>query len=549
MQDGHPHLRGTRGGARRIRRDVDCRLLGTVVFGWTAGLALCASAVSATAQPAEPNLIDAITRAERGSSGAAVTRLLADGADVNVAEPDGTTALHWAIQRDDQEAALKLIAAGAAVDAANRYGVTPLALAAINGSAPMVQALLAAGAAVDTPSPGGDTPLMLAARTGRVDVLRLLLDGGAWVGSTDDWKGQTALMWAAAEGHADAVATLVAAGAEVDARSWGELTPLLFAVREGHVDAVRALLAAGADINAPANDETTPLGMAVINAHYELAGMLLDAGADPNRSDPRGSVLHALAWIRRPGSGQPPIPTGTLDSLDLARALLEAGADPNWQVEWKEIRFQVDLGIVKPPPGISTGRDFLSFVGATPFYLAAKHADVELMQLLVDHGANPVTPTGQQVTPLMAAAGVGFWDGESPGPLNGTPEAVRLEAVRLAVALGNDIHATTDFGETRLEGDGQTLLLRHPPNLGTFDAQRDRGDMRWNGSTALHGAAMTGSNLIVQYLLDLGADINTRNALGWTPLMVAEGVFVANTEKAWPATVALLRELGAAPSE
>ena len=517
--------------------------LGTIVCVWSTGLALGAGI--ATAQPAGQDLIDLVKQTGRTSAREAVTRLLSNGADVNAAEPDGTTVLHWAIQRDDGDVVQALIAAGAAVDAANRYGVTPLALAATNGSAPIVEALLAAGAEPDTPNPGGDTPVMLAARTGRVEVLRLLLDAGAFVGSRDGWKGQTALMWAAAEGHGDAVATLVDAGAWVDGRSWGEVTPLLFAVREGHTDSVQALLAAGADVNAPTSNQTTPLGMAVINAHYELAKILLDAGADPSLPDPRGSLLHALAWMRRPGSGRPPIPTGTLDSLDLARALLEAGADPHQQVGWREIRFQVDLGIVRPPPSISTGRSFLSFVGATPFYLAAKHADVDLMRLLVDYGANPLTPTDQQVTPLMAAAGVGFWDGESPGPVNGTPEEARLDAVRLAVELGNDIHARTNFGDTPLEGDGRTLLLRHPLNLGTFDAQRDRGDMRWNGSTALHGAAMMGSNLVVRYLLDEGADINDRNALGWTPLMVAEGVFVANTEKAWPETVALLRELGA----
>ena len=144
----------------------------------------------------------------------------------------------------------------------------------------------------------------------------------------------------------------------------------------------------------------------------------------------------------------------------------------------------------------------------------------------------------------MAAAGVGFWDGESPGPLNGTPDSVRLEAVKLAIELGNDLHAVAEFGDTLIEGDGVELLLRHPLNLLELDAQRDRGDMRWNGSTALHGAAMMGSNLIVQYLLDQGADINARNTLGWTPLMIAEGVFVANTEKAWPETVVLLRDLG-----
>ena len=509
---------------------------------WTAGLL---TASPAAGQGAPRDLIDAVrTPADGQSAAALVTRLLGEGIDANTAEADGTTALHWAIQRDDHEAAQRLIDAGARVETANRYGVTPLALAATNGSAVMTEALLTAGASPDTPSPGGDTPLMIAARTGRTEVLRLLLDAGAAVDTAETWKAQSALMWAAAENNVEAVRALVSAGADVEARSAGQLTPLLFAVREGHPDSVRALLAAGADVDATARDGTTPLVLAVINAHFELAGLLLDAGSDPNVPDPRGSILHALAWVRRPGSGRPPLATGTLDSLDLARALLEAGANPNVRVEWRERPFEVDLGIVKPPPSISVGRNFLSFVGATPFYLAAKHGDADLMRLLVEYGADPLTPTQQSITPLMAAAGVGFWDGESPGPLNGTSESVRLEAVQLAVELGDDIHAVTDFGDTPLEGDGVTLLLRHPLNLRDLDPQRDRGDMRWSGSTALHGAAMMGSNLIVQYLLDQGADINARNGLGWTPLMVAEGVFVANTEKAWPDTIALLRELG-----
>ena len=52
------------------------------------------------------------------------------------------------------------------------------------------------------------------------------------------------------------------------------------------------------------------------------------------------------------------------------------------------------------------GRNFISFVGATPFYLAAKHADLDLMKLLVDYGADPLAATGQGVTPLMAASGL-----------------------------------------------------------------------------------------------------------------------------------------------
>ena len=520
---------------------------------------------------AEGPLIEAV----KAGDTARLRELLGQQVDVNVSEADGTTALHWAVRRDDLDTADLLIDAGANPAAENRYGVAPISLACTNGSATMVARLLAAGADPNTASPQGETALMTAARTGAVETVTTLLTHGADVDARDGWRGQTALMWAAAEGHLEALEVLIAAGAEVDARSMsggapmvrsffeaGEpaetetdarptgLSALLFAIREGHTDAVRLLLSAGADVSGIAPDSTSPLAVALINAHYALAELLLDEGADPNAADPRGSMLHALAWKRRPGNpgaaggGAPPGLTSDVDSLALAKALLARGADPNARIAWDEIRFDVDFGSVRSPRNISVGRNYLSFIGATPFYLAAKHGDVDFMRVLVEHGANPLTPTEQNITPLMAAAGLGFWDGESPGPLNGTPDSERLEAVKYALELGNDIDATADFGEVRMEGDGVTLLLRHPFNLGELGPNA-RGDMRWTGSTALHGAAVMGSTLIVEFLVQQGAELNATNVLGWTPLMVAEGVFVANTEKAWPDTVALLHELGA----
>ena len=70
------------------------------------------------------------------------------------------------------------------------------------------------------------------------------------------------------------------------------------------------------------------------------------------------------------------------------------------------------------------------------------------MRLLVEHGADPNIPTVQNVTPLMAAAGLGFWDGESPGPESGIPESQALEAVKLCIELGNNVNAVTDYGDT-----------------------------------------------------------------------------------------------------
>ena len=42
--------------------------------------------------------------------------------------------------------------------------------------------------------------------------------------------------------------------------------------------------------------------MAVVNAYYDLASVLLDYKANPNAPDPRGSPLHTLVWLRKPGT-------------------------------------------------------------------------------------------------------------------------------------------------------------------------------------------------------------------------------------------------------
>jgi ankyrin repeat protein len=495
-----------------------------------------------TARAAELSVLDAV----RASDVAALRTALQRNSDVNAAALDGTTPLHYAVHLNNLEAADLLVKAGARATTPNRYGVTPLLIAATNANAAMIELLIAAGADPNGASPEGETPLMIAARVGVPEALAAILGHNADVNAKESWRGQTALMWAAAEGHAPAVQLLARKGADVTLRSKGGLTALLFAVRDGHIDAARALLAANANVNEAAPDGTSALGMAVINAHDELAAVLLEHGANPNIADPRGSVLHALAWMRSPGyaAAPPRTPTGNLDSLELARRLLERGANPNVRIAWKEIRFDRDAGVVKPPPNISIGRSYTSFIGATPFYLAARGGDVALMRLLADHGADPKIPTIQNVTPLMAAAGLGFWDGESPGPESGVPESQSLEAVKLALELGNDVNAKTDYGGVPIEGDPIVLLKRHPLNLGRFP-ENALGDMRWGGSTALHGAAVRGANSIIEFLVSKGADPDAKNDLGWTPLMIAQGLFVANTDKGWPSTVELLKRLTA----
>jgi len=492
-------------------------------------------------------LIDAVKRGDAN----AVRTLIAQKVDVNAPDADGSTALHWAVQKDNVAMADLLIAAGANVKAKTRYNVTPLALACTNGDAKLVGRLLKAGADPNATSEEGQTALMTASLTGKPDAVKLLLETGASVNAVEPYKGQTALMWAASEGNAAAAEILLAHGADMKAKSKAGFTSFLFAVRNDHPEAAKVLLDHGANVNDAAPDGTGALNMAVVNAYFDLASMLVDRGADPNASDPRGSALHTLAWLRKPGSDgaagvgntghAPPLPSGRLTALDLAKKLLDHGANPNVRVGWKENTFGKEGGTARNPPNIQLGRHLLSYVGATPFYVAAKNGDAAYMKLLADRGADPKMTTKAGVTPLMVASGLDYWEGESPGPFTGVSEAERLDAVTLAAALGNDVNAHADFGNYPMTGETSYTLLYYPLNIDDL-LELGVGDPRWSGSTPLIGAVVSDQPTIVQWLIDHGARAGEKTKLGWTPLLVAEGVFFANAKKEFPQAAAILRK-------
>jgi ankyrin repeat protein len=460
---------------------------------------------------AEVALVDAVKAVDK----AAVRALLAQRVDVNAPQPDGTTALHWAANKDDAEVVDLLIRAGANVKASNRYGVTPLWLACINGNATSIEMLLKAGADANTVLPEGETVLMTAARTGKVDAVSVLLRYGAEVNVKEGWHGQTALMWAAAEGHPAVIRALVERGADIRARSNGGFTPLLFAAREGQIGAVQALLAAGADLNEalpvmrrgretatnPAVKPGEPeVGLntfllAAGNAHYELAAWLLDRGADPNAAPQGWTALHQVSWVRKTGvagsNNPPPDGSGNMTALDFVRKLVAKGAT-------------VNVRVTKQP---SMGLTTLNAIGATPFLLAARTADADLMRLLVELGADPKLSNEDNTTPLMVAAGVGT---QNPGEDPGTEPEV-LEAVKVAFDLGNDLHAVDK-----------------------------------NGETVMHGAAYKHVPSVVRFLAEKGAprDVWTQdNKKGWSPLKIADGVQRGMNIVSSPPTAVAIREV------
>lgn len=442
----------------------------------------------------ETHLVDAVQRGDRER----VEHLLEQGANANSATPDGTTALLWAAHLDRVDIATLLLRAGTNVSSANRYGVTPLMQAATNGNAELVALLLDAGTDVNAKTPQGETPLMIAARTGKPEAVRTLLARGANPNVTESKRGQTALMWAAAEGHVQTVQSLIDAGAKIDAESKSGFTAFLFAVRQGKIDVVRTLrqhidkimiTQDRRDLPDTQNQDQTSRGlcMAVSNAHFELAALLLEAGADPDFMWKGRTALHRIISVRKPGTGThdpPPPGSGNMTSLELVQKLAEHGAN-------------LDLRM-------TTG-GYVS-TGATAFLLAAHTADAGLMRLLADLGADPLIPNKANSTPLLVAAGVGV---KSPGEDAGTPSEV-YEAVKVALALGGNVNAVNDRGET-----------------------------------AMHGAAYKYADAVVPLLMDHGAKIeiwNQKNRQGWTPLRIATGVHRTMNLRRSPEVAAELRK-------
>src|SRR3954467_15945787 len=440
-------------------------------------------------------LSDAVRTGDR----TAVRALLRAKADVNAAEPDGTTPLQWAAQADDVEMVRLLLASGARVRASNRYGVTPLSLAALNGSATTIEVLLAAGADANTVVSRGQTVLMTAARSGHAAAVRALLEHGARVDAEEDLAGETALAWAAAENHADIVALLLKAKANPNQRSrsltWpkdnfglegvptylpkGGWTPLMYAAREGAAEAARTLAEAGADLNAVDAEGTTALIRAITNSHYDTAAVLIGAGANPNLADTSGmAALYAATDMSSLGEvyGRPPRRVNDEHTaVDIITLLLAHGADPN-------ARLKTPLLTRAHTPG-----DPVLGEGATPLMRAAKNGDYRAMEALLARGADVTARIKNNSTVLMYASGLGR--GTSAFAEDVGSESDLFRAAKLALEYGADATAVND-----------------------------------QGATALHYAAQSGLNSVVQLLADYGAVLDAKDKQGRVPADSAMGV-------------------------
>jgi ankyrin repeat protein len=221
-------------------------------------------------------------------------------------------------------------------------------------------------------------------------------------------------------------------------------TALMFAARVGDIESAKLLVAAGANVNDADAWGVSAMVLAAHSGFADLVDFLLDKGADANSSAAGFTALHA-AIMRR--------------DERIVASLLSHGADANAPLKaWTPTR--------------RSSRDWNfapELVGATPFWLAARFAQPNLMRLLLDRGADPqfvhrasyhagdpAQPRRDVTTAVMAALGMGTAGGEGGArawvrPARLEPEARVLEAVKLAVERGVDVNVANTDGRTALD--------------------------------------------------------------------------------------------------
>jgi ankyrin repeat protein len=465
-----------------------------------------------------------------------------------------------------------LLDAGADVKSGAPSGTTPLMVAAASGHVDAVTALLDHGADVNAAeSVRGNNALTFAAASNRADVVALLASRGAKVEAATKVvdlasltrervrfggnpppppkEGQQAAGAAAAAAKESAAKAEAAKPAPpprapqvpgvdrqfqlnelVDAQ--GGMTPLLFAAREGYMETAKALLAAGADVNhVSEGDHTSPLLAAVINGHFDVAQYLIDKGADVTLASENGATpLYAALNVEWAPKALYPQPRAYqqqhLTYLDLMKILLDKGADPNVRLK-KKVWYS----------GYSFDLSGVDEIGATPFWRAAYASDVEAMRLLVANGADPNIPTmrpaGRPRTGDGGRETVADVSGRPPVPLGG-PSVSPLQAAA-GVGYGEGFAANAHrFAPTGMLTAVKYLVDELHVDVNAADHE---------GNTALHHAAARGDNEMILYLVSKGADVMAVNREGHTTVDMANGP-VQRTQP-FPETIALLEKLGA----
>ncbi|WP_187146278.1 ankyrin repeat domain-containing protein [Candidatus Amoebophilus asiaticus] len=419
------------------------------------------------------------------------------------------TPLHEAILEGNATKLYELVHSGADIYAKGRYGTTPLQLAVRKSDVELISLLLDQRADINKDKIS--KLLYLAIRRSDVEVVNLLLEYGADINSREH-NGISPLHVAVDENRTEVVKLLLEQGVDLNVRNNYQNTPLHWAIRKGYIGVAKLLVQYGADINAQGEYGASPLHIAVAESQMELVKLFLEQGADIYvKGKYNDLVLH---WAAARGN------------VHITKLLLEHEAYICAKLNWDIFQRSVESvhSLVEREFAINSKDDS----GDTPLHKAARNGHLEVVEILLDQGANANATNIKGLTPYQVTKEVSILT---------VLGALSITDVNV---LDKRVEKENVSNELKEAHKGGVDVTSASANSLAKDKYDDTDIIRKNKS--LQKAIVRGDVKRVSKLINIGLDINAKNIDGNTLLYLA-------AQNSWIEVAKLLIENGAKVNE
>jgi ankyrin repeat protein len=197
-----------------------------------------------------------------------------------------------------------------------------------------------------------------AVRDNKIPLVRALLHKGADVNQRNA-RGETVLFDAVKNGNLPLVDILINYGAETDVNAVNNdgISILIIGIQRNRIEIVRRLLNAGVDFEIGIKN---PLEEAVYNGYAEMTNLLIEWGLDPFYMNAnKETLLHTVSAKAR---------------------------------HWEDSNYEYTLELLlnyEDPYGRKLDINRIDCMGDTPLSIAITNDHVDMVKILLDHGADP----------------------------------------------------------------------------------------------------------------------------------------------------------------
>ncbi|KAE8573437.1 Putative ankyrin 2, isoform AA [Halyomorpha halys] len=453
-----------------------------------------------------------------------VRALLDNGANINCQGEIGLTPIHIAAKKGYETVFNLLLERNVRVDMRDNLNDATIHHAIKGGNIEIIIKLLNHGANVNMKGANGNTPLILAVATDII-MMKTLVERGADVDSQNLY-GQTALHHAAANGHDAAVVYLLSQNANLGIQDYICYAPLQWASYNGNLNIVKTLLDYGDDINRRGCHDITGLYLAIERNHSKLTDFFLSKNADTNVMSEEGKTPLDLAYSKSSAvlikflfeHGAKAEDESFLGSKILFNAISNKTSKLVKVLLNKTKHFESYPTVIL---NYAIGMRFLEGVdllikhraniekkdihGNLPLSSAVKSKDVDIVNLILQTSRSRVT-NANFTTFIDAYSDVKFINSQ-----NNVTEIHNLTALhiasyygltdiaRLLISHGALLEVKDERGYTPLHYSCEQAHVEVVKLLLNFEANKYSADI--NGTTPLHIACRLGSLSLAQLLL------------------------------------------------